>query len=223
MLPKGAAWQRELGNTYNELLRGLATEPSRVDEQIQTMINNMVVKNADELMPEWEADLGLPDDCTSFATSSLADRQTAAFSKLTQLGGNNPAYFIALAETLGYTITIDEYKPFWCGIGAMGDSCGGQDNIFYWGVNVLYDINQPDKIGAEIECLFNTIKPAHTIVNVGLVGPEFDNAFSDAFNAMPAAELTQGAFSPEFGEGFDVYYGGGFDYNAFSDDFNKPK
>ena len=60
-----------------------------------------------EMLREWETVWGLPDPCTG-ALSTLQERRAALMARIMSVGGQSPGYFIRLAATLGYTITITE-------------------------------------------------------------------------------------------------------------------
>jgi hypothetical protein len=169
--------------------------------------------------------------------STTSDRRRAIQAKITALGGLNPQYYIDVAAALGYTITIDEFTPFWCGLGVAGEPCGDQDTIFYWRVNMLfgeasvqYFLSCSGKsgdplsyllVGSDLICVLEKYKPAHTVVIVRLVGPGFDEGFDNGFNSIPSINL-EGGFTIGFSGGFDVYYGGGFSKDGFDDGFDHP-
>lgn len=145
-----------------------------------------------ELLPDWERAWGLPGPCVTPA-QSIAQRRAALVAKMTLLGGQSRQYFIDLAASLGYTITISEFLPYQCGISRVGDTRSALDNPedptrymwqlgapelrYYWTVHVsalrltyfrtgisecgidrLLAIDGP----AELECILNLLKPAHT-------------------------------------------------------------
>lgn len=59
-----------------------------------------------ELLSDWERLFGvLP------ATNSPRIRREAVLARLAARGGQSRAYLIALAKTLGYDITIEEFRP----------------------------------------------------------------------------------------------------------------
>jgi uncharacterized protein YmfQ (DUF2313 family) len=114
-------------------------------------------------LPDWEFDYGLPDCCTPLAPT-LAGRRAALAAKIASRGGQSKAYFIAVAAALGFTITITE----------------GAASTFTWTVHVsgaftpiLFragnsgagDLLTAYRPNAELECVLNQIKPAHTILN----------------------------------------------------------
>lgn len=218
LLPRGRAWSREAG-TMPELLAGMAEEAARVDALIESLLSEKDTRYTTDLVAEHEEDFDLlPGSLT------LAERRLALNAALTAIGGQNKAYFIAVAAALGYTITIDEFRPAWCGVAVAGDPCGDQEVLFYWRVNVAYDADMPYSDAADLQIILERYKPAHTILLFRLAGPEFSNAFSSAFDAMPAlteAQLSVGAFSRyEFSPAFDIHYGGAFNSEEFDDSFD---
>lgn len=62
-------------------------------------------------LDDWEAELGLPDACAA-GGSGMAARIAAVRARFGALGGQSPAYFICLAQSIGYTITIEEPTQF---------------------------------------------------------------------------------------------------------------
>ena len=64
-------------------------------------------------LPDWERELGLPDGCST-APTGIEARVAAVRSKFASVGGQSPAYFICLAASLGYAITIEEPGQFHC-------------------------------------------------------------------------------------------------------------
>ncbi len=63
-------------------------------------------------LPDWEAEYGLPDLCVSVA--GTAQRVAAVRTKFGAIGGQSPAYFVCLAASLGYDVTIEEPGQFLC-------------------------------------------------------------------------------------------------------------
>ena len=63
-----------------------------------------------ELLESWESDYGLPDICTP-ATPTLTQRRAALLTKIAAHGVARRSYFIGIAQTLGYAITIVVTAP----------------------------------------------------------------------------------------------------------------
>lgn len=181
LLPLGKAWSRT-GGAMPDLLNGISQELNRVDLRAASLFNERDSRYADSLLPEHEADLNIL--AVSGATNEA--RRIAIRSILTAVGGADPQYFIDLAANMGYTITVEQFRPAWCGVVTAGESCGRQDVIFVWRVNLVYDFNYIDPAGADLLARLQALKPAHTELIFRIVGVDFSNAFSTLdFNAVP--------------------------------------
>lgn len=179
LLPKGLAWPRESDARMRALTQGLAIELSRVDARGDDLLSEVLPSSTLEMLSDWERAVGLPDPCVPDG-STLQERRAALITRLTSTGGQSRAFFIALAESFGYTITITEFRPFRVGVSAVGDALYGDDWMYAWRINapettVVYfrvgvsAVGEPlRKWGNELlECVFNRIKPAHTILIFG--------------------------------------------------------
>lgn len=182
LLPPGAAWTREQNAVLTMLLAGLAEELTRVDQRAEDLLDQIDPRTADELLPDWETVLGLPDSCTG-DLDSVVNRLNAAYGTLTATGGASRAYFIAVAESLGFTVTISEYQPFAVGISAAGDPLYGTDWLYAWLVNAPETTITEFAVGISsagdplrswgnelLECAITKLKPAHTHVLFGYGG-----------------------------------------------------
>lgn len=134
-----------------------------------------------ETLADWEENLGLPDDCTRNTATTLQERRAAVVEKYTSKGNQSVARFYRLAETLGYSVGIQEHRPFVCGIsrcGASGDRLnGGHDVRFVWTVTpagprlTRFRCGQsapPEKLlkitkAADLECKLRKSSYAHTL------------------------------------------------------------
>jgi uncharacterized protein YmfQ (DUF2313 family) len=65
---------------------------------------------ASEMLADWEASLGLPDGCAP-AAQTVAQRRLAADARWREVGGQSRRYFINLAASRGYAITLTEPTP----------------------------------------------------------------------------------------------------------------
>lgn len=107
LLPPGKAWTRDPDAVLTALLVALAAELARVDARVDALQNETDPRTVGELLEEWETVFGLPDTCTG-QLPTLAQRRMALHGRVTAVGGASPAYFIAVAAAVGYTVTIDE-------------------------------------------------------------------------------------------------------------------
>jgi hypothetical protein len=139
---------------------------------------------------------------TSGEVYNIDTRRAAVRTKLVTTGSMQKSYYIEVAATLGYTITIDEYVPAWSGAALSPFACGDQQVIFHWRVNILYDAA---KTYTDLIDTLNTMKPAHSQIDWRVVGPAFSSAFSPDFGYTTLPK--QAAFSSAFSIfDFDVQY-----------------
>jgi uncharacterized protein YmfQ (DUF2313 family) len=155
----------------------LLLEGKQLDEaqaSAETLLREMYGDTAYDLLAAWERVCALmPED-----DAPLQSRRDAVVKKLRELGGLSRAYFIALAASRGWTITIDEFQPFMAGINSAGDMLQEIEVIWIWRVNVsgyaVYSFRSGLSAAgerltwwianSELESMFNDLKPAHTAV-----------------------------------------------------------
>jgi uncharacterized protein YmfQ (DUF2313 family) len=153
LLPVGPAWPREPDSVLSKLIGGLSDYWGFVDGRAADLLERESdPRQTIELLPDWERNWGLPEECIA-EPQTIADRQRALVHKMTMIGGQSRQYFIDLAASIGYTITIIEYAPFMVGVSHVGDTrsppadpdpmvgqyrwyIGGPEMRFYWTVNV---------------------------------------------------------------------------------------
>ncbi|WP_420835342.1 putative phage tail protein [Candidatus Erwinia dacicola] len=100
-------------------------------------------------------------------------------AKLVETGGLSRSYFIHLAKSLGYDVTIDEPEPFRCGRNRCGDRLWIPEIVWVWIVNIqdgqvpVYRFRCGSSATGErlmsfgqnmLESIFRDLKPAHTQV-----------------------------------------------------------
>lgn len=178
LAPVGEAWTRDPRSTWDALLAGLSVWRARVDVRAEELLQEFDPRTSTELLPEWEAAVGLPDECLP-APASLAERRGLVVSRLVGEGGGSRAFFIALARAVGFEVTITEGvgSPFRMGVGRMGDRIGGELEFFTWTVNgpetairraAMGSFRMGDPLaswGNELlECVIQRAAPAHTLV-----------------------------------------------------------
>ena len=121
-LPTGQAWPKEVDGTLYRACVGLAYTYGYVDSRAADLLERESdPRKTIELLPDWEEAWGLPDPCFPSATT-IYERQRMLVLYMTYLGGQSRQYFIDLMAWLDYTITIQEYAPFMCGISQVGDT-----------------------------------------------------------------------------------------------------
>lgn len=113
LLPPGAAWSRDPAALLTQILAALADGLAAAHARAEGLGEEADPRSALEMLVDWERALGLPDACTG-TPDTVAGRQRLVHARWTARGGQSCAYFTALAEALGYTITITEHRQATC-------------------------------------------------------------------------------------------------------------
>ncbi len=184
LLPTGMAWPREPESVLMLLVRGFAEEWARVDGRAADLLGRESDPRATiELLDQWESAFGLPDPCVA-EPLTLEDRQGALLGRMTAEGAQSRAFFVRMAEDLGYEISITEYAPFMFGVSRFGDTgrrweIGPPEIRFHWKVKLAsarvrwfragsgrFGVDPHARIGlaTDITCRFEKLKPAHSNV-----------------------------------------------------------
>lgn len=181
LLPAGPAWPREPEAVLTKMLLAQADGLARVHNRTADLIEEADPRTAYELLSDWERVAGLPDPCSAGIATTLQERRAALVTRLTATGGQSVAYFTGLANTLGYDVTIAEFRPFECGQSQCADHLnGGHECRHDWLVTVhgpritLFRCGESecgDLLGKitraeDLECLLHRLKPGHTTLHV---------------------------------------------------------
>ena len=158
LLPPGDAWTAEEGEPLNQLLLAFGDGMVAFDARLLELLEEADPRTTNELVGAWEAVVGLPDECIDISPF-IAQRRAAIWQKLVGLGGQTPAYFLAVADRLGFDVTIQEFPTFhagsYCGMPAYS-----ADWKYVWHVTVHSAPTDP----LVLACVFRNLAPAHTAV-----------------------------------------------------------
>lgn len=179
LLPRGRIWHRGWGTLQAQYLITLMPMWSHLHGRANNLLVDAFPCSTLELLPEWEASLGLPDPCIGELTT-IQQRQDAVCTKFKARGGQSIAYFEALATSLGYRVGITQYAPFRASINRAGDRLYNEEWAYHWKLTVYAQQNQTityfrasrstageplrawgDKV---LECLISAAAPAHTTI-----------------------------------------------------------
>ncbi len=164
VLPDGLAWKPTPSGKMDKLFCAWSKEPSRVEKRGADLIEEMDVRTTEELLPDWERNLGLPGSCTNPPTT-LDDRREAAHAKLTGRDIRNEQFFLDLAADLGYPNASirREHNPFQMGVSDMGDAfySDGGHWTYTW---TLILLTSTDNDGA-LQCQMRENAQAHEVVH----------------------------------------------------------
>ncbi|MBB3965960.1 putative phage tail protein [Rhizobium metallidurans] len=158
--------------------RVLVSPFALVYARLWALAREATLSGIDDLLPEWEVEYGLPDNCVTGETSA-AERLRALEAKVNSQQVSTPQDFITLAARYGFTITIEEPAIFECGFSV----CGGEHVVgdprqeTYWivrvsdlaidfftagfsqcGLDPLFDIGDADRL----MCVLRRVAPAWT-------------------------------------------------------------
>jgi uncharacterized protein YmfQ (DUF2313 family) len=175
-LPSGPAWPRESGTTMAALVAALGDGFADLNGRIADLTERESdPAQAIEVLSRWEAEFGLPDPCTPL-NPTLPQRRAALLARIYETGDPTPAHLIAVAATLGYAITITEFRPFDVEMSVEDPICG-PDWAFAWQINgaqvteQLLDVENwtvEDPLAAwgnnPLICMLRRLAPAHTVL-----------------------------------------------------------
>ncbi|KAF6692757.1 DUF2313 domain-containing protein [Pseudomonas sp. EKM23D] len=177
LLPSGPAWDPELVPEIEKILSGVSLELARIDARAFDLISELDPAGASELVPEWEAVMGLPDPCLG-DTPAFEDRRMAVRQRLTAVGGQSRAYFIEIAITQGYPAAsvVERRAP------RFGRSHFGSAHFGTWAAQFMWTLDSGPRrrlgrrFGASfwgerfgvnpsgaLECVIRRSSPAHTL------------------------------------------------------------
>jgi uncharacterized protein YmfQ (DUF2313 family) len=175
LLPRGRVWHRAWGTLQGEALLTLMPTWARLHARLNALIAEIFPCSTLELLPEWEATLGLPDECIG-PLDTVQQRQAAVCAKFTARGGQSRQYFIDLAAAAGFEIDIFEYAPFRASMNTVGQPLNGEDWAFAWRIEappstIVYFRTSSSTAGEPLAawgnttlmCLIERYAPAHTI------------------------------------------------------------
>lgn len=114
LLPPGVAWTRDQTSVLYKLAASIAEELCRIESRAVQLLVESDPRTTTELLEDWERVLGLPGDCVGLA-GTIQERRANIVSKLIARSAQTKAFYVMLAATLGYTITVDdiiEYDAF---------------------------------------------------------------------------------------------------------------
>lgn len=186
LLPTGAIWRGGEPTKLRSLLSALALGPAFSEERAGDALRESDPRLTTELLSAWEAALGLPDDCLE-APESTAERRALVLSRAVGARGGTPSFFVALAETVGAPVTVQEGQatPARAGITRAGDTVRGELEDLVW--EVFAPLNPVSKARAGIaragdplgtfgnellECVLERYVPAHTFLNFRYVAAD---------------------------------------------------
>ena len=168
-----------LAPTLSAAIEAEANALTRADAQADG-VYSAIFADSGMGLSDWERVLALPDPCLVNESQAVHQRVQAVVSKLKGRGDQSKPFFITLAKSLGYDITIENFRPARAGIARAGDPINGGDWSFTWRVNapavtvshaVAGITGAGDPLSAwgnkALECRLSQMKPAESILLFG--------------------------------------------------------
>jgi uncharacterized protein YmfQ (DUF2313 family) len=175
LMPRGRVWPSDSDAAQAQVFAGLTQIYARNTARANQLLVDAFPGTTYELLPEWEATLGLPDPCAGSAPT-IQQRRNQVVARLANSGGQSIAYFVKFAAQLGYSITITQYSQARAGILKAGQPVNGYAWNFAWKVTaplnsvvraVAGAMGAGDPLAAwgnnVLECEVRAVMPAHTI------------------------------------------------------------
>ncbi len=157
------------GSTWSTLMTCFALELERLEQQVVDMFRESVPGLSEDLLPDWERVLGLPDECST-GINSIPERQAIAHTKYTaNYTTLNAAFYEQYAADLGSTIVlqvapegnifrVDENRVDRTPAeGIDGARLGSIGTYAQW----VIEISASDPNKDYLKCYFSRIAPAH--------------------------------------------------------------
>jgi len=167
LTPPGWALPHDPASVWASFLQPWAAEASRIETTAASMLNEIDPRTAVYSLPDYQRVLGPDPYGRDAASQELSEAALAnlEWSRWTAGGNMAPSDYIALAASMGVTITIQEYWPSVAGLMHAGDFCGcdiprnqagvltagdtlGADPLaFYWLVRLPTYLSVPAEAG----------------------------------------------------------------------------
>lgn len=142
LMPRGRVWPRDPGAMQTRVLAGVTRSYAAQNARANYLLADAFPDSAIELLPEWEATLGLPSTAAGPAPT-LRARQVLVVTRLVGMDGISAGSFIRYAGMLGYEVTIQGHAPFRCGQSRCADSLGAPDRMFLWTITARATDSMP--------------------------------------------------------------------------------
>ena len=111
-MPRGDIWSRDQTGPLYKYAAGYASRLQRVEQSADQLLDEMRPETTQQLLPEWEAYLGLPE--CSLTGQTVDTRRNAVVEKYHRKGGLQSWAIEELAALLGFTIEVQEIFPHHC-------------------------------------------------------------------------------------------------------------
>jgi uncharacterized protein YmfQ (DUF2313 family) len=156
LLPRGKAWTRRLCSNMSKFAAAIGAEFAFASEIRDDMVLESDPRQAYHSLDDWEELLGLPGNCEPTYPTDVAGRRLAIHARMITRGEQDPAFYIAIGVSLGYTdLTFSKYDAFTCTSECDDLLNGGQ---WQYAVHVEGTSSSSDAI---LQCMLDDAVPQH--------------------------------------------------------------
>ncbi|CCT58500.1 putative phage tail protein [Acetobacter pasteurianus] len=134
LLPRGPIWSRSVDGVLYKLAGIWAQTFQRNGERSANLLSDAFPATTEELLPEWQKTLGLPD-VVQTTTPTLVQAQGQVMARLCGDQSISIPALEALAKTLGYSAIVTPCSAFYFGM-PFGSSFGGEEWNFVYIITV---------------------------------------------------------------------------------------
>ncbi|QNT79455.1 putative phage tail protein [Entomobacter blattae] len=163
LFPKGPIWNRLPDGPMAFLCKIWAQPFARNAARAEVLLTDVFPGTSSETLPEWEKTVGLPDPNLPALDPSLEGRRTSVVNRLTDTGQSDQDYYISIAKSYGYPITITFFSPLVFGQ-TFGLAFRGEVWAHVWQVNAPEASSSVPGGKAQLEQILRALAPPHTIV-----------------------------------------------------------
>ena len=110
-MPRGRLWPQEADTVQGAVLAAIGKMFERTDAAATTLLAGTLPGALTDMLPEWEATLGLPDPCAG-DNPTIEQRLDQVRGRFVGAGGQSRQHYIDFAAALGFTISITNGAPF---------------------------------------------------------------------------------------------------------------
>ena len=162
-----------LGDAYD---KDITIEGAHLDQaglRGDKLVFELFADSTLEVLEAWEQTYAT----APFYDDSLLMRHNRIVQKMSELGRLDRAYFIQIAEAIGYGIVLEELHPFMPGWSGAGDELGDDDSDWCWRIYYSEGGAYSFRAGASaagellsylygvtLQEIINNLKPADTFV-----------------------------------------------------------
>ena len=168
LMPRGRNWPRQDGAVQTQILAAVAHSYAVQNARANYLLVDAFPASTVELLPEWEATLGLPNPACGPAPTMRA-RQLLLLARFVGPNGATVADYTAYAALMGFSISITVGAPFRAGQSRCGHTVGGPEQVFNMVVVSSAAAVAGTAFGAYgaavLQSELRRIAPAHTIFN----------------------------------------------------------